>query len=158
MNKRERDSSTTSKLVFSPSTLTVQPGKTASIDVALLTEGTVPDIAQLEIAYDPQILTNMQIIPGKFFLNPVILIDDINERTGRISFIIQTSTDEPKINNKEGSIATLSFSTKPSLLRKETTLSFLPKTAIRIKGDMNILQSTGAGKILLDSSPSASFQ
>jgi hypothetical protein len=136
-----------SSLYFSPNSLTIIPGQTASIDIVLNTEGAPPEVAQLELAYDPNIITNVQIVPGNFFTNAIVVLQNINEKTGRISYVVEKSLLQEIEYKSTGTLATLNFKTIPLL--KSTSLSFLPKTAVRTKEDINTLQSIYEAKIFI---------
>lgn len=143
----EKNIVSSSSLYFSPNSLILSPGQTASLAIVINTEGNPPEVAQLELAYDPTLLTDVQIVPGTFFSNPIIALETINQNTGRISYVLEKSPLEEAAYKNTGTLATLTFKTT-SPFQKETIISFLSKTAIRTKEDINTLQSTYEAKIL----------
>lgn len=83
---------------------------------------------QLEMQYDPKVLTNVVIAPAAFFKNPEILLNQIDVKTGRISYAFGIGLADQGVVG-QGTVATLTFSAK-NAATKETTIFFLPKTLV----------------------------
>lgn len=98
---------------------------------------------QAEISYNPQVLTNIIIIPGNFFNNPFMLFNRVDQTNGIIFFAITNRSALPSSLHK-GTIATISYNSIPGIANP-TTINFLPKTKITTQGiDTSILkQATG---------------
>jgi len=94
---------------------------------------------QLEMQYDPEVLRNVVVVPGSFFKNPTILLDQINEKTGRISYAFGVGLTEPSLVG-QGVVATITFEAKATSdvakarLPQETSILFLPKTLVTAEG------------------------
>lgn len=101
-----------------------------------------PTIIQLEIAYDPNALSQVSITPGTYFDAPQVLLNNINTHTGRISYALSG-----KEINETGSIATISVTKNPAFPDVETSLSFLPKSMIKGITDTNLLMATYGTKL-----------
>ena len=99
-----------------------------SIPVIISSKNNKITAVQLELSYDPNMLTEISLMPGEFFPKPVSLLNQIDEKNGRISYAIGTSPTESGIQG-EGVVAILTFQAK-SPLRAETSISFLPKTLV----------------------------
>lgn len=125
-------------LSLSPNPISALSGKLSAADIVIEVHGNAPTLIQLEIGYDPTLLTNVSIEPGDFFANPTVLLNTINSHTGRISYAIKPS-GEHSWANRTGTIATITF-TPLSSFAKTTTLSFLPKTVIYEHGEQNKLK------------------
>lgn len=99
-----------------------------SIPIIIQTGKNLVTGVQLELLYDPQIIANVSIQQGRFFSNPVVLLNSIDSDNGRISYAIGIS---PQDSAKKGEdiVATLTFKAKPST-PSATTISFLPKTLV----------------------------
>ena len=96
---------------------------------------------QLELSYDPEIITNVSIQQGTFFLKPVVLLNNIDKENGRISYALGIN---PQDSGKKGEdiVATLTFKTNV-LSPTATTISFLPKTLVTAEGvEQSVLKST----------------
>lgn len=86
---------------------------------------------QLELQYDPRILTNVTVVSGPFFTNPEILLNQIDFKAGRISYAFGVGLEEEGIIG-QGTVATLNFSINESA--EETAILFLPKTLVTAEG------------------------
>lgn len=94
---------------------------------------------QLELVYDPLVLTKVDITPGAFFINPKIALKNIDEKTGRITFALSSSDSQGALG--QGILAKISFTT----LKKNvsTTIDFLPKTQVSAEDTAeSVLKST----------------
>jgi len=116
-------SSSSSNMVYSlPINIETQKNKTTAV--------------QLELQYDPQILTKVAVTPGQFFENPNVLLNQIDAKTGRISYAFGVGlTDVGKMG--KGIAAVLTFEAKPGI-EQATAILFLPKTKVTAE---NISQS-----------------
>lgn len=110
---------------------------------------------QLELQYDPLLLTNIEVVPGPFFTKPAIFLNQIDNKTGRISYAFGIATAGVQ---GTGIAATLSFSVK-SKTPEKTAIIFLPKTLVTAEGtSQSVLKETFIGKFILgidNSTPSA---
>jgi hypothetical protein len=91
--------------------------------------------AQIELSYDPKVLTNVRIvsptIPDESFFgasaNFVVLDNSVKQNEGRISYVIAMSPNsEPKVG--VGSLATLTFN---KIGTAPTTITFLEKSNVQ---------------------------
>lgn len=103
-----------------------------SIPITIATKKNKVTAVQLEMSYDPQVLTRVSLNPGTFFSKPVILLNKIDENNGRISYAIGASPNTSGIEG-EGIVAKLTFQAK-SQLRQVSQISFLPKTLVTAGG------------------------
>ena len=95
--------------------LTSSPSAAYSIPINIETLKNKVTAVQLEMQYDPKVLTNVVVTPGSFFKNPVILLNQIDAKTGRISYAFGINpTDQAVAGN--GIVATLTFGTKTTVL------------------------------------------
>jgi hypothetical protein len=63
---------------------------------------------QLEIAYDPNILTNFTIQPGNFLPSPMVLLNKIDQKNGRITLALGLAPAAEPVKGT-GLVATISF-------------------------------------------------
>lgn len=87
---------------------------------------------QLELLYDPQVLSNISVNPGSFFQNPIALLNQIDTQTGRISYAFGISPTSEGVMGK-GMAAVLTFNARKGL-DEETAILFLPKTLVTAEG------------------------
>jgi len=128
-----------------------------SLPVNILTGKNKVSAVQLELQYDPLLLTNVKITADSFFTKPVVLIDQIDTKTGRISYAFGIGpTDQGVVGS--GSVATLTFSAKAGIPEK-TAIIFLPKTLVTAEGVAeSVLKEAKLGQFtigILNSTPSA---
>ena len=117
---------------------------TYSTDVTISSNGDKVTAAQLEFSFDPKVLTNVQIAPGAYIKNPVVLLKKVDQANGRISLAIgiPLGTTPPA---GTGTIATITFEEVPTA-SGSTFLNFLPKTAVTAEGIAQsvLKESTGS--------------
>lgn len=121
--------------------LSTASAKTYSLPIKISTVNNKVTVVQLELSYDPKVLTNVKINAGTFFPNPFIPINQVNEKDGRISYAISVN---PQDTGKQGNglLATLTFQTiMPT--SQSTTIVLLPKSLVVAEGtDRSVLKAT----------------
>jgi hypothetical protein len=128
----------------------------SSSDIQIETGSNKVTGVQLEIKYNPALLTEVEILPGGFFDNPTILLEKIDTEAGIVSYALGTESEGI---TGQGVVATLSFTPRPGI-RGETSLEFLSKTAVSAEGaDKSVLMEVNGLEFTLSSesvtSPSA---
>jgi len=118
---------------------------TYSTDVSITTGGDKITAAQLELSYDPKVLTNVQIKPGTFIKNPVVLLKKVDQTNGRISLAIGIPLGQAAPTG-QGTIATITFD-EISTATGSTILDFLPKTAVTAQGIAQSVLKTSTGSL-----------
>jgi hypothetical protein len=113
---------------------------------------------QLELQYDPKILTNVTVAPGLFFTNPDVLLNQIDAKTGRVSYALGVGLAGRGVAGRDA-VAMLSFEVK-SETPQPTSIFFLPKTLVTAEGiSESVLEQTNiVGQFTLgedNSTPSA---
>jgi hypothetical protein len=152
-------------LLLSTESQSLQLGQTATIAVLIHNINPHPNIAQIDLAYDPSVLTIDSIAPGTFFTNPAIALQTIDPVAGRISYALHCPISQTSeaiidcVNPSSSTLATITFSVNSNALQNNTTLSFLPKTVVRIKNGRDVLQKTSGLQLTIErsyyTSPSA---
>lgn len=149
-------------LGFSTPLIDVSSSQTAtqSVDIVLDTAGKGVFSAQIELQYDPSLLSNVSIQPpaqNPFFGANIdtLIPPEVNATQGRISYAVALHpNEEEKIGR--GVVATLTFTPNRFTAIPQTQISFLPKSAVTtIAGSSSILKSsTPLSIILTNISPS----
>jgi hypothetical protein len=113
-------------------------------DVLISTGKNKVTVAQLEIAYDPKLLVNVDIKPGTFFTNPATLLKKIDTVNGRVTYVLGIGLGGTPATGK-GTIATVTFAPLAGLTTVRTPINFAPKTAVNAVGYVQsvLLRSTG---------------
>lgn len=145
-------STTSSSLSLLPQQLLVAPGNSTSLTVYFNHSGASPSLVQFELAYDPSLLTNVNVIPGDFFEHSRVLLQTIDEHTGRISYAIESSDQNSK--KTEGSVAIVTFTPQYGVLYNRTSLTFLPKTFVRTTGETNTLKTVNGATVIIEATTS----
>ena len=118
-----------STLNFSPDTINANIGAENEVEIKIASQNEYPTLIQLELAYDPTIITGVELTPGTLFQNPVVLLNNNDEKTGRISYAIGLPDNQtPQLLS--GTVATLKFTAINNPTLNQTSIYFLPKTSI----------------------------
>lgn len=105
---------------------------------------------QLELQYDPAILTDVKVVPGSFFAKPEVLLNQIDTKTGRISYAFSVGLRDQGVIGK-GVAANITFSVKAGTAEK-TAIVFLPKTLVTAEGVIeSVLKQTTNGLFAIGS-------
>jgi len=134
-------------LSLSPNPIT--PGgagsSSATVEVMIDTGGDKVRSVQLEIAYDPKLVTNVTLKPGTFFTSPNVLpIGGVNPATGRITYaIVPGSFSETKTGT--GVVATLTFTSLLTSANPATQITLLDKSLVsgQARGQNVLIKTTG---------------
>ncbi len=123
----------TPALTYAQTTLSLSTPVTTALNSystnVLISSGSNKTTAiQLEISYDPKVLTNVAIQPGTFFTTPAVLLKKIDTVSGRISYALGISPSQ-KPTGGNGTVATITFSTVPGTTVTQTPINFELKTA-----------------------------
>lgn len=105
---------------------------TQTVDVIVNSNENKLTGAQLDMSYDPSILSNVLIRQGNYFANPSVLFNSIDKKNGRISYVIAIGPTSQQ-SSGSGIVATISY-TLLHTASKTTKLSFLPKTEVTQQG------------------------
>lgn len=156
-------------LSLSPATQTVTAGQTTTIDVFLETQNVTPTVLQFEVSYNPLLATPTTIQPKGYFKEPIILINTINPRNGRISFALKCSADYINdanaqcIGNSNEAVAQILFTVNPQAISQEFSFNIMPKTLLETKEASEVILKTTNAKVVIQgtvvpqASPSAAF-
>lgn len=140
-------SASVASLSLLPNYLTVTSSQSATLNIVL--SGKLPltgnKLIQLELAYDPTTLFNVNIYPGDYLINPQITLSNIDYRTGRISYALKGDTN--RSDTKSNTVAQVNFMVSSYGLLKQTEIQFLPKTSMLID-DKAVMISSASGTVI----------
>ena len=109
-------------------------------DVKVSTGSNKITAVQLELSYNPKELLNVEIVPGAFFTDPVILLKKVDEITGRISLAIGIQLGGTAVSGT-GTVALISF--KPNAGVTSSSINFINKTKVSAESELkSVLKST----------------
>jgi hypothetical protein len=144
-------------LSLSPNPVTPAAGSSSAttVNVTIDTQGDDVNAVQLEIAYDPSVLTNMTIKPGDFFANPNVLpVGGVDAKTGRITFAVAPSSLRES-KRGQGTVAVLSFYPRHTGA-SQTQIKILDKSLVTSFGiSRSVLKSSTGTTVKLSGLPQA---
>lgn len=117
-------------LYFSDEVRNSSNSGTYELDLKIDTKDNKINLAQLEMIFEPNSISKVDIKPGNFIKNPVIIQKSINPETGRIKYWIGIFPNETGISG-QGTLAILSFT---KVGTSSSSIEFLPKTSISADG------------------------
>jgi hypothetical protein len=137
-------------LALAPNPVNVLPGQPGKVDVTIDTQDNAVTAVQLELAYDPAVVSNVKVVPGPLFPNPVVLINKNDSKTGRITYAFGITPNQQTIHGT-GSVATITFTTNAGAA-KPGELTLLPTTLVTARGvSASVLKSATGTLIQLQS-------
>jgi len=131
-----------------PNPLTILTSS-ASVDVSIDTQTNKVTAVQLEISYDPKMLTNVAIAPGTFFDNPIVLLKKIDQQKGIITFALAISPSQTA-KMGTGSVATITF-TSNLVTGTKTEIKILPETLVTAEGVSSSVLKSSSGTTIMSS-------
>jgi hypothetical protein len=123
--------------------LTVASGQQGKVDVNIDTSDNAVTAVQLELQYDPMVVSNVQVASGPLFPSPVVLINKNDPKTGRVTYAFGILPNHPTVQGT-GSIATITFTAKGAA-GKQAEFTLLPSTLVTARGvSESVLKSSEA--------------
>lgn len=120
-------------LQLGPNPLTVAPGQQGSVNVTIDTSDNNVTAVQLELGYDPNLVSNVKVTSGPLFANPVVLIDKNNPTTGRYTYAFGITPSAQPVKGT-GVVATVTFTVSPNAAGKDTQIGLLPNSLVTARG------------------------
>lgn len=142
-------------LNLGPNPIQVAPGQQGSVQITMNTSDNNVTAVQLELGYDPTIISNVKVTSGTMFTNPVVLIDKNNVQTGRYTYAFGITPNSPTVKGT-GVVATVTFTTKYNAVGKATQISLLPTTLVTARGVAQSVLKSVNGIVLNVTSSAAS--
>jgi hypothetical protein len=119
-------------------------------DVVINTGQNKVTAVQLELSFDPNVLTKVNIEPGSFFINPSVELKNIDTKNGRITFAISPGDKVGALG--QGILAKISFTAPKNI--NPTKIDFLPKTKVSAEDTSeSVLKSTIGAQFSLGTVP-----
>lgn len=134
-------------LQVGPNPLTVAPGQVGHVDITMDTSDNDVTAVQLELGYDPRIISNVKVTPGPMFTNPVVLIDKNNPTTGRYTYAFGITPNAQAVKG-QGIVATVTFTPLPGTLGKNMQLGLLPTSLVTARGVAESVLKSATGTVI----------
>lgn len=111
---------------------------------------------QLEIQYDPTVLTNMRVMPGDFFQNPNVLpIGGVDPQNGRITYAIGPGNIRQS-QSGTGTVAVLQFVPRATAGITESEITLLESSLVTQLGQAeSVLKERKSTRVVLPLSNNA---
>jgi hypothetical protein len=143
-------------LALSPNPVTVKPGQTGTAEVTIDTAGDAVSAVQLELAYDPTVISNVKVTQGTIFPQPVVLINKNDPKTGRHTFAIAIQPNQATIQGT-GTVAKVTFTAKGAigaqsqltLLSKDPADPEKPSTIVTARGIQDSVLKSSSGTTVI---------
>ena len=143
-----------SVLSLSPSSLSVAPGQQGKVDVLIDTSDNDVTAVQLELTYDPALVSNVQLTPGAMFENPVVLINSNDLQKGKVTYALGITPNKPTLKGT-GSVASVTFTAKGQS-GSQTKFDLLPTTLVTARGVASSVLKSSSGTVIMITQQSGS--
>lgn len=134
-------------LALAPNPLTVAPGQQGKVDVTIDTADNDVTAVQLELGYDPNLVSNVKVTPGILFQNPVVLINKDDPKAGRYTYAFGITPNSKTVKG-QGTVATVTFTASATATGKSSQLGLLPTTLVTARGVANSVMKSAAGTVV----------
>ncbi|SRR5258706_9211524 len=132
--------------------------KNQSLDVLVDTNGDRSTGVQLELQYDPNVVTNVSVTPGAFYADPFELLKNIDKKNGRITYAIAIKPNGTAQSGK-GVVAIVHYDLVPGVSANQVAFTFLPKSKATAEGVVqSVLKSTTDYKMSVSTAPTSQTQ
>ena len=134
-------------LNIGPNPITVAPGTVGHVAITMNTSDNNVTAVQLELGYDPNVISNVKVVPGPLFANPVVLINKNNPTTGRYTYAFGITPGATPVTGN-GIVATVTFTPLPGTLGKQMQLGLLPTSLVTARGVAQSVLKSATGTII----------
>lgn len=124
-------------LYFSPRLVKTIAGKQEEARIIIDITNTLPSFVQLELSYDPTLISFLKITTNQYQNTS---LDTIDQVSGRISYAFIPIRQS--IHNNSDTVVYLTFTTNNIQKDTSTQILFLPKTSLLTQNQSNILLKT----------------
>ncbi len=120
-------------LSFMPNPISMD-GATGSVEIMVDPRTNPVTAVQLEISYDPKVLTNVVVESEKtFFTAPLVLINKSDKAAGHITYALGITPAQQPVTTP-GNVVKITFSKVPGTTATQTTLKLDPETLVAASG------------------------
>lgn len=130
-------------LSMSPDVIQVAPGGIGTAEVMADTSDNQVTAVQLELLYDPTMLSNVKVTVGPAFANPVVLIDRNDATTGKYTYAYGIQPGQKPVNGQI-TVAKITFTARGAL-GKQSQIIMQPTTLVTARGVAGTVLKKGTG-------------
>lgn len=142
-------------LAVNPNPLILSPGQQGSVNITMNTSDNDVTAVQLELGYDPNIISNVKVTPGPLFTNPGLTYGKDNPTAGRYTYMLGIAPSGQPVKGT-GVVATVTFTVNYSAIGKNTQIGLLPTSLVTARGVAQSVLKTATGAVLTISNSSSS--
>lgn len=144
-------------LTFSPNTVSSSSSATQSLDIMIDTNGDPVSGIQLELSFDPKVVSLKTLTPGTFLPNALTLLPAKIDNVNGTATLIFAKTPSQEAKSGSGLAATLTYSIKSGTTASQTQIKILPKSEVSATGIReSVLKSEDTATITITSVKGAS--
>ncbi|HSA83802.1 MAG TPA: cohesin domain-containing protein [Patescibacteria group bacterium] len=137
-------------LMMSPNPIQVATGRTGSVDVIIDPSDNEVTAVQLELLYDPSMVSNVKVVPGPLFPNAAVLLNKNNATEGTYTYAYGIQPGQKAVTAK-GVAATVTFTARGTL-GKQSQIILQPNTLVTARAVANSVLKEGIGTTVVISS------
>lgn len=138
-------------LAMSPEVVEVGSGRAGSVDVVIDTSDNDVTAVQLELLYDPTMLSNVKIVSGPAFQNPLVLINQNDPITGRYTYAYGVQPNQKTVEG-QGVVAKITFIAR-GVAGKQSQIIMQPTSLVTAKGVAGTVLKSGTGATIVIAAP-----
>lgn len=132
-----------SVLMLDPNPVAVVSGKQGEVNVILTPSYNKVTAVQLEIQYDPLMVSDVEVEPGPLFPNAVVLINTNDVETGTITYAFGISPSQKPVVTA-GLVAKLTFTAR-GVIGKQSQIIIQPTSLVTAQGVADSVLSSATG-------------
>lgn len=138
-------------LSMSPATVQVASGKVGSVDVMIDTSDNDVTAVQLELLYDPTMISNVKVVSGPLFPNANVLIDKNSPETGKYTYAYGILPNKTPVKGK-GVVAKITFVAR-GVPGKQSQIIMDPSSLVTARAVAGTVLKSGTGATVVISAP-----
>ena len=142
--------SVASVLMLSPNPVAVVSGKQGTVNAILDSSYNKVTAVQLELKYNPLMISNVKVATGPLFPNSVLLVDNNDVKTGLYTFAFGISPSQKPIMGT-GSVATITFTAR-GVIGQQAQITLEPTSIVTAQGvTTSVLKSATGTTVVIGS-------
>jgi len=142
-----------SVLSMSPDPVVVAPGGQGSVDVMVDPSDNLLTGVQLELSYDPKVISNIKVAYGSLFVNPLVLFHKGDAVKGTYTYGFGIQPGQKPVAGK-GTVATITF-TATGAVGTQSQLTLLPTSLVTARGTATSVLKMSSGTTVKIGIPTA---
>lgn len=143
-------------LTMSPELVQVAAGRQGSVDVMIDPSDNQVTAVQLELMYDPSMISNVKVVAGPAIPNPNVLINKDDPKTGKYTYAYGIQPNQPTVN-KKGVAAKITFTARGTA-GKQSQIIMDKSSLVTARGVAGTVLKSGTGATVVIGGSAAAGQ